>query len=94
MHTNKLPRGAFQLAKLSGSGFWIFCSHSLQECSAGPQPGEVLELLAPVTAFGGLKTAFGRYSPSNASQAYGLQTPSDALPPYALVASTVPSLLI
>jgi len=36
------------------------------------------------TAFGclGLKTAFDRNSPSNASQAYGLQTPSDALPAF------------
>ncbi len=54
----------------------------------------MLELLALMTAFGGLKTAFGRYSQSNASQAYGLQTLSDALPPYNVVASTEPSLLI
>ena len=67
----------------------------LQDCSAGSQNGKVLELLALMTAFGGLKkTAFGRYSQSNASQAYDLQTPSDALPPYIVVASTVPSLLI
>ncbi len=34
------------------------------------------------TAFGGLglNTAFGRHYPSNASQAYGLHTPSDAFP--------------
>ena len=41
-----------------------------------------------------LMTAFGQYSPSNASQAYDLQTPSDAPPLYTVVASTVPSLLI
>jgi len=28
-----------------------------------------------MTAFGGLKTAFCRYSPTNAYQAYGLQNP-------------------
>ena len=34
------------------------------------------------TALGGLKTAFGRHSPSNALQSYGLHTPSDAFPAF------------
>ncbi len=46
------------------------------------------------TAFGGQKIAFGRYSLSNAFLTYALLTPSDAPPPYTVVASTVPSLLI
>src|SRR5512139_2275943 len=41
---------------------------------------------ATTTAFGGLKTDFGRHSPSNASQAYGLHTPSDAIRPSAGIA--------
>jgi len=83
------------------SGWCGWCG-ALQDCSAGPQQGKVLELLALMTAFGGLKktafgglkATFGRYSQSNASHAYGLQTPSDVLPTYIVVASTVPSLLI
>ncbi len=42
----------------------------------------MLELLALMTAVG------GRYSPSNASQAYGLQTPSDALPAFGALKKT------
>ena len=46
--------------------------------------GKLLELLALMTAFGGLKkTAFGRYLQSNKSQAFdGLQTPRNALPAF------------
>ena len=48
----------------------------------------VQELLTLMTAFGGLKTTFGRYFPSNALLTYDLQTPSDALPAFGAIKKT------